>query len=150
MLIPILMLGIISNTGILELKTPNEINLSFDCANVLADEYSYEDFYNLSHVIMGEAEGNSWQLKIDVASVVLNRVEDKRFPNSIEEVIFEPNQYACTWDGRFYLDPNEDCYNAARFILYNGSQLPEDIIYQANFPQGNYVYSSYENTYFCG
>lgn len=119
-----------------------------------AKEYVGQDredaIYLLSHIIMGEAESGSWELKIGVGSVVLNRVNDDRFPNTIEEVIFQKGQYAPTWDGRYYLEPNEECVKAAEYLVENGTQYPDDIIWQAEFKQGAYVYEQIEGMYFCG
>lgn len=119
-------------------------------ANVEAfTEYNPENVDLLAHLIMGEAEGGSWELKVDVGSVALNRVEDNRFPNDIEEVIFQEGQYSCTWDGRFDLEPNWECYEAAAYILEKGSQLPEEVVWQAEFTQGDYIFKQVENMYFC-
>ena len=46
------------------------------------------DLYWLSHVIMAEVEGESYECKIMCGLVVMNRVKDKDFPNSIKDVIF--------------------------------------------------------------
>ena len=34
-----------------------------------------------------------------MVDVVLNRVDSENFPNTIPEVIFQPNQFACVADG---------------------------------------------------
>ena len=44
-----------------------------------AAEVNENDLYILEHLICGEAEGCSWDMKISVGSVVLNRVSDSRF-----------------------------------------------------------------------
>lgn len=103
----------------------------------------------MSHLIEGEAGGNSWELKIGVGSVVLNRVADSRFPNTIADVVFQSGQYACTWDGNYDKEPCEESVEAAKYLLTNGSQMPSYVIFQAEFKQGNGVYDYFENTYFC-
>ncbi len=108
-----------------------------------------DDLYSLSHLICGEAEGCGWDMKVSVGSVVLNRVSDSRFPNTIDEVIFQPGQYACTWDGNFYKEPSEETVNAALYLLENGSQIDESVVWQAEFVQGNGVYDQIGNMYFC-
>ena len=77
-------------------------------AGIRALAYTEDDLYNLEHVICGEAEGCSWDMKISVGSVVLNRVDDERFPDKIAEVIFQEGQYSCTWDGNFYKEPSSE------------------------------------------
>ena len=56
--------------------------------NEFEEDYE-ENLYILSHVINGEACGCSWDMKIGVGSVVINRVHDERFPDSIKDVVFQ-------------------------------------------------------------
>lgn len=120
-----------------------------------AAEYSENDLYLLSHLIAGEANDCSTLMKQYVGSVVLNRVEDSRFPDTLEEVINQPGQYSCTWDGNFGKEPNEDTLEVAKDLLKNGSVLDPCVIFQAEFVQGQGVYDQiYDPTmnttmYFC-
>lgn len=99
--------------------------------------YTEEDLYLLSHLICGEAEGCDRQMKTYVGSVALNRVADSRFPNTLKEVIYQEGQYSCTWDGNFEKEPGEETVDVAKFLLTNGSQLPPNVIFQAEFVQGS-------------
>ena len=110
---------------------------------------SSTDVYNLSHLLCGEAEGCSRDMKVSVGSVVLNRVMDERFPDTIEEVIFQSGQYSCTWDGNFYREPSEETIEVATELLEKGSQIDSSVVWQAEFPQGNGVYDVIGNMYFC-
>lgn len=114
-----------------------------------AKTYTENDLYVLSHVIFAEAGNYSEELQIGVGSVVLNRVADERFPDSIEEVVFQNGQYACTWDGNYYKEPSEEAIAVATYLLENGSQYPKYVIFQAEFTQGDKVYKKVGNTYFC-
>lgn len=113
------------------------------------------DLYLLSHLIAGEANDCSTLMKQYVGSVVLNRVADPRFPDTLEEVINQPGQYSCTWDGNFGKEPNEDTLEVAKELLESGSILDPCVIFQAEFVQGQGVYDSiYDPTmnttmYFC-
>ena len=104
--------------------------------------YSEEDVYLLSHLICGEVEGCDRKVKTYVCSVVLNRVADPRFPDNLYEVIYQNNplQYRCTVDGNFEKTPGEETIEVAKYLLENGSQLPPDVIFQAEFIQGTEVY----------
>lgn len=58
------------------------------------------DLYWLSHLIMAEEEGASYENKLMCGLVAMNRVKDKSYPNTLEEVIFQKDkkgnvQYAC-------------------------------------------------------
>ena len=111
--------------------------------------YTDEDVYILSHVIYGEAGGYSREIQIGVGSVVLNRVKSKRYPNTIKDVVFQKGQYACTWDGNYNREPDKQAVDVAIYLLENGSQFPEYILYQSEFLQGDRVYKQIGNTYFC-
>lgn len=104
--------------------------------------YSEEDLYLLSHLICGEVEGCDRQMKTYVGSVVLNRVADSRFPDNLYDVIYQNNplQYKCTVDGNFEKTPGEETIEVAKYLLENGSQLPPNVIFQAEFKQGTGVY----------
>jgi hypothetical protein len=84
-----------------------------------------------------------------VGSVVLNRVASEYFPDTMYEVIYQKGQYACTWDGNIEKEPNERAYKIAEDLLRNGSVLPANVIFQAEFKQGDGVYSKVQNMYFC-
>ena len=47
-----------------------------------------------------EARGSSVTDQIAVANVVLNRVEDRRYPNDVCAVVWQPYQFSWTHDGR--------------------------------------------------
>lgn len=111
--------------------------------------YTDEELYVLSHVINGEAEGCSWEEKLWVGSVVLNRVSSHRYPDTIYDVVFDKGQYACTWDGNYDKEPIQESIDAAIYLLENGSVLPKYVIFQAQFEQGNATYDVIGNTYFC-
>ena len=105
----------------------------------------------LAHLIGGEA-GSEWcedKMLYYVGSVVLNRVKSPDFPNTLEGVIFQKGQYACTWDGNYNREPSERCYRIAEQLLTYGSVLPDDVVYQAQFIQGSEVYAKVQNMYFC-
>lgn len=111
--------------------------------------YTDEDLYILSHVIYGEAGGYSRELQIGVGSVVLNRVKSEKYPNTIKDVVFQKGQYACTWDGNYDREPDKQAVDVATYLLENGSQFPEYILYQAEFVQADAIYKKIGNTYFC-
>lgn len=110
-----------------------------------------KDLYLLSHLINAEA-GSNWcsdELMRYVGSVALNRVDHAAFPNTLEEVIYQPGQYSCLWDGNFYKEPVERAWRIAKELLDNGSVLPENVVFQSQFPQGNGVYIQEQNMYLC-
>ena len=114
--------------------------------------YSDDDFYELSHVIQAESGYCSRDMMIGVGSVVMNRVNSSKFPNTVYEVIHQPGQYSTvSWLSSQV--PTEEALEVTDYLLRNGSQYPADVLYQANFPQGTGTYltlsTSYSTMYFC-
>jgi len=79
--------------------------------------YSEEDLYWLARAVYGEARGESFTGQVAVAAVILNRVKDKNFPNTVKEVIFQPLAFTCVADGQINLKPNNTAIQAARAAL---------------------------------
>lgn len=104
--------------------------------------YTENDLYVLSHIISAEAGNCNEDMMIAVGSVVLNRVNDERFPDTIEEVVFQkdPVQYAPTEDGNYWDEPVEAAVDVAQMLLEEGSQIPEKVVWQAEFSQGTEIY----------
>lgn len=116
-----------------------------------ASTTSQDDLWLLAHLIWGEA-GSNWisdETQRYVASVVLNRVAHPYYPNTITDVLYQSGQYSCVWTSMFYNEPTQRCWDNARYVLENGSQLPESVVYQAGFVQGSGVYCSSDGILFC-
>lgn len=82
-------------------------------------------------------------------SVVINRVISEKFPNSIYNVIYQPGQYECTWNGHIKREYDMVAWEIAEELLTEGTQLDERIVYQAEFKQGSGVYEKRGRTYYC-
>ena len=81
-------------------------------------DWSENESYLLAKIAMAEAEGCSTQTKTLVIMCVLNRVESDKFPNTIDEVIFQKNQFSPISNGRWdKVEPNEDCYEAVKAVI---------------------------------
>ena len=117
---------------------------------LMIPEVDEEDLYWLSHVICGEAQCYSRECQIAVGSVVLNRVNSDRYPDTLEGVITQRHQYACYRDGNFHRTPTETNIEVARELLMYGSQLPANVYFQAQFKQGDFTYAKIDGEYFCG
>ena len=79
-------------------------------ANTITKEHSISitqsEYEDLLRLVEAEAGGEDMMGKMLVANVVLNRVEDEKFPDTIHEVIFQQDngvtQFSPISDGRFY------------------------------------------------
>ena len=79
---------------------------------------SAKESYLLAKIAMAEAEGCNTQTKTLIIMCVLNRVWSDEFPNTIEEVIFQENQFSPIDNGRWdRVEPNEDCYEAVKVVM---------------------------------
>lgn len=76
-----------------------------------------EDAYLLAKIAMAEAEDQDTKGKALVIRVVLNRVKDETFPNSVKAVIYQPRQFSPMVNGRFNrVEPDDDCWEALRMV----------------------------------
>jgi len=77
-----------------------------------------EDMEIMVRAIASEATGEPFLGKVAVGAVIVNRVMDSYFPNSIREVVFQPRQFSVIGDGRFFsIHPTKQDYEAAREAL---------------------------------
>jgi len=78
-----------------------------------------DDLNLLARLIHAEAEGEPFIGKVAVGAVIMNRLKDPRFPNSIKEVIFQPQQFSPVSDGRLFqiTDVHPDCIKAAEMAI---------------------------------
>lgn len=75
----------------------------------------------LAAIIECEAGGESYEGKVAVGAVVLNRVNSGQFPNSISEVVYQSGQFTPVASGGFNSvlsrGARSDCYEAAQAAL---------------------------------
>ncbi len=71
----------------------------------------------LARAVYSEARGETYKGQVAVASVILNRVKDPKFPNSIKRVIFEPWAFTAVHDGQFWLQPDQTAIRAVEDAL---------------------------------
>ena len=93
--------------------------------------YNSNDRYLLAKVIYAEARGESYTGQVAIAAVVLNRVEDSRFPNTVAGVIYQPWAFTAVNDGQINLEPNAKAYQAADDAL-NGWDPTYGCVYYYN------------------
>ena len=102
---------------------------------ILPYDISAEEYEMLLRIVEAEAGGEDTEGKILVANVVLNRVESDKFPDTIEEVIFQKNgkvtQFSPIADGRYYtVEVSEDTIDAVNRAL-SGEDLSQGALYFA-------------------
>lgn len=79
------------------------------------------DLYLLGAIIQCESEGEPYEGKLAVGSVVMNRVKSSYFPNTISGVIFQKGQFSPVASGRYayrlQAGVNSECLQAAQEVL---------------------------------
>ena len=100
------------------LREEEELTRSSGRREVLS--LSEESADMLMKIAMAEAGGEDLTGKALVMNVVVNRIRDKEFPDTVEGVIFQPGQFSPISDGRYYdMVPDEDCHKAL-YMVVNG------------------------------
>lgn len=85
----------------------------------------------LARVIYGEARGEPYTGQVAVAAVILNRVEDSRFPKTVAGVVYQAGAFDVVADGQINMTPDQTAYNAARDAL-NGWDPTYGCLYYYN------------------
>jgi Cell wall hydrolyses involved in spore germination len=71
----------------------------------------------LARLVNAEAGSEPFKGKVAVASVILNRSNDQKFPETIAGNIFKPHQFESVSNGLIWQQPSEDSYKAAEAAL---------------------------------
>ncbi len=87
----------------------------------------------LARLINGEARGEPYIGQVAVGAVIMNRVKDASFPNTIAGVIYQKGQFSSVTDGQFNvdIDENSTVYKAAEDAM-NGVDPTNGALYFYN------------------
>lgn len=119
-----------------------------EAAGSETESYSQE-LLVLSALVSAEVGDLSSECQIATASVVMNRVNSETFPNTVYDVIYQPGQYETVENGRIENQPEEGVRKNVELVLKNGSQIPDNVVYQGMFPQGSGIWDVIDGEYFC-
>lgn len=91
----------------------------FTGRNAYAQNSRIGDVQLLARAINGEARGEPYEGQVAVGAVILNRVRDPKFPNTIAGVIYQPGAFTAVSDGQINvpLDPGSSVVKAAQDAL---------------------------------
>ena len=85
----------------------------------------------LARLISAEARGEPYSGQVAVGAVVLNRVRNPSFPNTVAGVIYQNGAFSCISDGQFNQPVASSAYRAAQDAL-NGWDPSGGAIYYFN------------------
>ena len=114
--------------GIAGPKTLSAMGISSSSGNTASSNANIE---LLARAVYGEARGEPYAGQVAVAAVILNRVEDSRFPKTISGVVYQSGAVDVVADGQINLTPNSTAYQAARDAL-NGWDPTYGCLYYYN------------------
>ena len=91
------------------------------------------DIQLMARAINGEARGEPYEGQVAVGAVILNRVKDSRFPNTIAGVIYQSGAFTAVSDGQINAPIAEDStvYKAAEDAM-NGWDPTGGCVYYFN------------------
>ena len=103
-----------------------------------------EEIDLLAALVQKEAGGESFEGKIAVVNVVLNRVRSSKFPNNIHDVVYAPNQFTPATNGA--LDKllaaggaNEECYEAVYAALAGRCTVGDYLYFRRKGNKSGYI-----------
>lgn len=141
-------------------ETPEE-DYSVRETAVRAVTYTQEELETLALIIYQEAGSDACtdDTRLKVGNVVLNRVADQRFPDTIVEVATAEQQYGrLHWTGLVWPETAsqeseaqavERAYDIAKRLLLGERVLDADVVWQAEFTQGTEIVFYQDEIYFC-
>ena len=95
------------------------------------ETYNNDTLYWLSRIINAESGNQSLEGKIAVGNVVMNRLNNPRFPDTIYEVLFQKNQFTPAASGSIYREPNEESVAAAKMVMDGAQVMPTALFFNA-------------------
>lgn len=140
-----------------EVEVEKEVIIEVEKEVIIEVEPTYQ--YNITSVerellarlVYREANIESLECQMAVASVVINRWQDGRWGNTLEEVIYSPTQFSPA-DLLYKTTPTELNYTAVDLVLKNGCTLPTYCMYfrakQHHQWQGYKPYTQIDTTCF--
>ena len=111
--------------------------------------YDGDAVYWLSRIISAESRGEELEGQIAVGNVVLNRVKDEAFPDTVYGVIFDNRwggQFEPVRNGMIYQEPAEQSVIAAKLCL-GGASVVGESLYFLNPKKAENLWTVYHRTY---
>ena len=110
---------------IVDIKQTNNVSL--------AKTANTSDIQLMARAINGEARGEPYEGQVAVGAVILNRVKDSKFPNSISGVIYQAGAFTAVSDGQINaaISEGSTVYKAAQDAM-NGWDPTGGCVYYFN------------------
>lgn len=93
--------------------------------------YNSSDVYLLAKTIYAEGRGEPYTGQVAIGAVVINRVKNSAFPNTISGVVYQKHAFTAVTDGQINLTPDDTAMRAARDAI-NGWDPTGGALYYYN------------------
>ena len=93
--------------------------------------YDADTLYWLSHIINAESGNQPLEGMIAVGNVVMNRVNDPQFPNTVYDVLHQKNQFSPVANGTIKKTPNDESVTAAKLVMEGVQIVPTALFFNA-------------------
>lgn len=107
--------------------------VTVDTPEQIEEEIRLGEMEMISQLVEAEAGNQPFAGKVKVAEVIINRIESSEFPDTAEEVIFQPGQFSVTtngaWEKAAY-NMKEDDYRAVEYAF--SLHEDKDVLYFNN------------------
>lgn len=94
----------------------------------------------MAAIIECEAGGESYEGKIGVGAVIMNRIRSSQFPNTLSEVIYQSGQFTPASTGKLASvlsrGARQDCYDAARDVFAGANTIGDRLFFHAGSGNG--------------
>jgi N-acetylmuramoyl-L-alanine amidase len=90
-----------------------------------------EDIHLMAQIVYAESCAEPYEGKVAVASVILNRLRDGKFPDNIQGVVKQKAAFSCVRNGKISVTPDENSYRAVMDAL-RGKDPTENAVFFYN------------------
>lgn len=90
--------------------------------------FSSNELYLMARTVHAEARGEPYEGQVAVAAVILNRIKDADFPNTVSGVIYQKGAFSAVNESQFWLTPNETAKKAVQDAI-NGWDPSNGAVY---------------------
>lgn len=111
----------LEQSGIVDLKVLQELNILTDKSIIdeknISTNFNIEDIVGseidlMAKVVCLEAKDEPYEGKVAVASIIINRLKDSKFPDTIAEVVYEKGAFPSMEDKGINIKVDEEYYKA--------------------------------------
>lgn len=109
-----------------------------------------DEFELISKTVMAESGGEDYDTQYACAETILNRIDSDDFPNTVEGVLFQKNQFSVWSNGAAEKAiPTDSVYEAVQYAIEERT-FPTDVVYFTSngYPEWGEPYMESGNMYF--